>query len=90
MNDSKRVRCLRAITILLALCATACIPLPGGGTWQSLRVAAKQGPATLIAASGASCVVSSETFARVQIGGNYRCVWSGTQTQDPRRPRTQP
>lgn len=88
MKAFELVRSARAIMVLLGVGATACIPVPGGGVFQSLPVRAKRAPVLLIASGGSSCSVSSEVFARVQIGEKYRCVWREPQTQDPRKPST--
>lgn len=77
-----------AVTLTL-IAASACIPLSRGRLYASKHVAAKQGANQLVALDGATCPVASDTFQRVRIGDQHRCVWTPVTLQAP-PPRTPP
>jgi hypothetical protein len=62
-------------TIACALLCSACIPLPGNRSLSRRTVFGKQGENTLVADDGASCRVTADAFARVQIGDDHTCAW---------------
>jgi hypothetical protein len=77
------------------LACAACVPLPGNRALSRRSVAGKQGEDTLVSFDGASCRVTADAFARVQVGDDHTCAWkevaadgSGRAVPDPRPGRT--
>lgn len=62
--------------LVLPLLFSACIPLTGGRSLQSLPVADKQGVNTLVADNGSTCEVPEQVFARILAGDAHLCAWA--------------
>ena len=81
--------------LAVAFLCSACVPLPGNRELSRRAVAGKQGEDTLVSFDGASCRVTADAFARVQVGDDHTCAWqqvagdgSGRAVPDLRPGRT--
>ena len=68
----------RAVAVVLVLLVSGCAGIRGK------TVARKDPPNFLIADDGSICVVSSERFAKTEIGMKALCVWKGETRPAPR------
>ena len=86
---------LPRVALAAALLCSACVPLPGNRELSRRGVSGKQGEDTLVSFDGASCRVTADAFARVQVGDEHTCAWkqveadgSGRAVPDLRPGRT--
>ena len=72
------------------LSSAACVPLPGHGYAARQLVVRKEGEDTLVAASGATCRVTGDTYEKVQVGDEHVCAWQYADDASPPGGKTDP